>query len=89
MFDAKIGRYALVPLRISEDPNIGNTAYRLYALLAADYYDDHPTRARLATDLGFSLRTIDRAILQLRQANAIDHNLRVLFPRLVDRPLAS
>lgn len=75
--ESELGPYGLVPLWITIHPKATPRAVQVYALLAGKYVDVaagrtcYPSRTRIATDLGVSDRTVDGAIQNLLDINAM------------------
>jgi hypothetical protein len=73
-FRSDVGRFAIVPEWIVDRASAG--AVKLFAVLGAKYADRdglgaHPSRRRLADDLGVSMPTVDRLLRELVEAGAL------------------
>ncbi len=77
-----IGRWGMVPEWLLDDPRVSAQAIRLFALLSAKYADREnersiwPSRAKIAKQLFKTVATVDRAILELKAAGALETELR-------------
>lgn len=74
------GGWGIVSKQVLRNPSISPQAKGLYALLAsyADYRTRrcHVGRERLAEDLGVSVRSVSIWIKELREADALDRQVR-------------